>query len=271
MLNFGLVLSTYASDCAYLLRTRRNDRSALWGALTRLLLGFWPHALLGYRVQYLSRRTLFLCFHEIFVRQIYHFETRNPRPLVIDAGANIGIATLYFKSLYPQARVWAFEPDSRNFAALRNNVISNHLEEVQLFNAALWDEDGNVDLFESPSDLGSLMTSTHPGRATGPKNSVPGMRLPPLLGEPVDLLKLDIEGAEPRVLRDLADSGKLPLVREMVIEYHHHVGDEPSRLSGFLGMLESAGYCYQISASHFPPMAHDRPQDILIRAYRRGS
>lgn len=269
MLDFAPVLSTYASGCFYLLRVPQDRRFTRWSTLTRLLLGMFPTYIFGFRVRYLQRQALFLCFHDIFVRGVYRFETDNPSPLIVDCGANIGIATLYFKSLYPDARIWAFEPDPETFLVLSANVKSNRLRDVWLFGAAVWDEEGAVELFRPLGERGSLRTSVNPSRAGGARTTVPAKRLAEMIDQPVDLLKLDIEGAEQRVLRDLASSGKLSNVGEMVIEYHHHVGKEPSSLSSFLGLLESGGFSYQISASHFPWAAHDRPQDILIRAYRR--
>ncbi|HEV2386639.1 MAG TPA: FkbM family methyltransferase [Candidatus Acidoferrales bacterium] len=267
MLELSAAFPVYASDCFYLLRAGARGRFALWWTLTRLLLGRATNIVAGYRVRCLDPHALFVCFHDIFVREVYRFETENRTPFIIDAGANIGIATLYFKSLYPQARILALEPHPQIFEALRTNVTANHLEGVQLLNAALWDDDCPIDFYGSPSGPESLIMSTS-RRSGGAKVSVRARKLAPLIDQPVDMLKLDIEGAETRVLRDLAETGKLAMVRETVIEYHHHVEDGPSCLSSFLGILESAGYRYQISASHFPFVAHDRPQDILIRAYR---
>lgn len=269
MLDFAPVISTYASGCFYLLRVAQDRRLTQRSTLTRHLLGVFPTYVFGYRVRYLQRQALFLCFHDIFVRGVYRFATANPSPFIIDCGASIGIATLYFKSLYPQARIWAFEPDPETFSVLSANVKANRFRDVRLFGAAVWDTEGAVELFHPRGERDSLRMSVDPSRAGGARTTVPAKRLADMIDQPVDLLKLDIEGAEQRVLRDLASSGKLSNVGEMVIEYHHHVGNGPSRLSSFLGLLESGGFSYQISASHFPWAAHDRPQDILIRAYRR--
>src|SRR5688500_10055596 len=53
---------------------------------------------------------------EIFVREIYRFETDIRNPVIIDCGSNIGLSVLYFHKSYPGARILAFEPDAGNFS-----------------------------------------------------------------------------------------------------------------------------------------------------------
>jgi hypothetical protein len=91
-----------------------------------------------------------------------------------------------------------------------------------------------------------------------------------LIDGPVDFLKMDIEGAELRVLRDLEVHRKLHLVREMVIEYHHHIEPAADHLSEVLQLLERSGFGYQLACDpmHFFKLGHF--QDVLIRAYRKA-
>jgi FkbM family methyltransferase len=70
--------------------------------------------------------------------------------VILDCGANIGMATLFFKWLYPNARIDAFEPDPKTFQLLENNVKQNHLTNVATHNCALWDIDGKIDFFVDP-------------------------------------------------------------------------------------------------------------------------
>ena len=50
-------------------------------------------------------------FKEIFVDEIYKFDSKDEEPVIYDCGANIGMSCLYFKILYPKARITAFEGD----------------------------------------------------------------------------------------------------------------------------------------------------------------
>jgi len=67
-------------------------------------------------------------------------------PLIFDCGANIGLATLYFKNLYLGARIVAFEADPETAAVLRENVSANHLQDVSVHNLMLTDGGRGVHL-----------------------------------------------------------------------------------------------------------------------------
>ena len=84
----------------------------------------------------------------------------------------------------------------------------------------------------------------------------------------IDLLKIDVEGAEQEVLSDLATSGKLQLVKQMHIEYHHHIDLKVDALSRTLRLLEDEGFGYQLGANSSRFLA-PHFQDILIRCYRK--
>jgi FkbM family methyltransferase len=206
----------------------------------------------GFKVSYFDRSTLALLYREIFVRQSYRLPELGPEPLIFDCGANLGMATLFFKFLYPRGRITCFEPDPATFALLQKNILNNQLDQVECFNVALWDEDRAIDFFSNSSDPGSLLMSTNAARMSTPPIPVPGRRLSTYIDGEVDFLKLDVEGAEQRVLQELAESGKLRLVREMAIEYHHRIPGERSALSRFLKIFEENAFEYQIVASGFP-------------------
>ena len=85
----------------------------------------------------------------------------------------------------------------------------------------------------------------------------------------VELLKLDVEGAENAVMRELARSGKLQNVRQIHLEYHHHIDADVDALSTMLTLLEDPGFGYQVSARS---RRHGEPrifQDIPIYGYRK--
>jgi hypothetical protein len=102
----------------------------------------------------------------------------------------------------------------------------------------------------------------------GVRIKVPARKLSEFIEERVEFLKLDVEGSEHRVLRDLVGSGKIALIRQMVVEYHHRIGQQKSCLAEFLLMLEQAGFEYQIHAALYPVTSKNVFQDMLIAAYR---
>jgi hypothetical protein len=93
-------------------------------------------------------------------------------------------------------------------------------------------------------------------------------RLSNYIDGPIDLLKLDVEGAEFDVMSDLKGSGKLSQIKRMIIEYHHKIDGRPSCMSKFLALLEDEGFDYQISGRCDPVTKQNVFQDILIGAYR---
>lgn len=224
--------------------------------------------MLGYKISAFHRSTIAFLYREIFVRQSYMFKAKTESPVIFDCGANLGMATMFFKWLYPNARIEAFEPDPSTFGLLEKNVANNGLVNVITENCALWDENGIIDFFVDPGTPGSLLMSADQSRLRGKRIEVPSRKLSEFINEPVDFLKLDVEGAEHRVLRDLVTSRKIDLIREMAIEYHHHIGEQRSCLADFLAQLEVAGLEYQIQASINPVTSTGVFQDILIRAYR---
>lgn len=256
------ILGIVRSPCSWPRKVRLLIGLASLGA------GFRGGDILGYKVTHFSGKTLFFLYREIFARQCYLFRASTPRPFILDCGANIGMALLYFKWLYPDARVWAFEPEPGTFHALEENVARNHLTNVALHNVALWDRDGQLEVFVPGNRPGSLVTSANPTRRGGTPVTVRCARLSSFIEREVDFLKLDVEGAELHVIRDLAESGKLGLIRQMVIEYHHNIPVEPAVLSRLLRFLEDAGFTYQLSALASPLVGHEHFQDVLIGAFR---
>ena len=80
--------------------------------------------------------------------------------------------------------------------------------------------------------------SVHRDRMPGAAVRVPAVRLSRYVTKPVDFLKLDVEGSELPVLRDLASSGAIGQIRQMVIEFHHHMRPDVDNLSECLSILE---------------------------------
>lgn len=224
----------------------------------------------GLTIRYCSVESFLYLFHEIFIAQSYRFVTPNRAPYIIDCGANIGMASVYFKTLFPGAEVLAFEPDPEPFALLVENISENRFKGIVARNEALLQTEGAVDFFYSPESSGSLCSSTTPGRLPGPSKQVKAVRLSPFIDRMVDFLKMDIEGAEAQVLAELSNSGKLPLVGQMVIEYHHHIDECRDALSEVLLTLERAGFGYQLEASLRRPFASKQFQDVVIYAYNKN-
>ena len=187
-------------------------------------------------------------YKDIFEGRIYHFDSSRPDPLILDCGSNIGGAILYYKHIYPKARVIGFEPDPTIFPYLQENVSRNGLQDVQLVQAALAAKEMTL-TFYSDGRSGSYLAGTRsadPSSQHWTKYDVPCIRLRNFLNEPVDFLKMNIEGAEWEVLEDIEDV--LRNIEAMVIEYHHLPG-LPRTLHKILALLDRKGFEYLIN--HF--------------------
>lgn len=232
--------------------------------------------LMGYDLGYVDLLSVCPQWHDLFVRQALRFEEVNSAPRIIDGGANIGLASLYFKRLYPSARITAFEADPAIHAVLAGNLRRNGAGDVEAVHAALWTERGEIDFRCEGADSG--VVDSLAGSLRGTVRRVPAVRLRDILDkETVDLLKLDIEGAERAVLGDCGSS--LRQVRTLCLDLHEF---DPSARSTpeVLAVLTEAGFTYSLDGlqplpSRGPVPGRTSPFQgrelgwaVLVRAWR---
>ena len=191
--------------------------------------------LLGHDLELLDAASFCSMYEEIFNRQIYKFKSSSDSPHIIDGGANIGMSVIFFKQLYPSSQIIAFEPDNQVFATLQQNVHSFRLDNVTLINKALWSSDTSLDFMAEGADAGRA-TNLDAAYAV---NRVEATALAGFLGQPIDFLKLDIEGAETEVLS--ACRCLLHNVANIFVEYHSFAG-QPQTLPHLLEILSYAGF-----------------------------
>src|SRR5262249_53336458 len=91
--------------------------------------------------------TLYYLYKEIFCSDEYFFKTSTNQPIIIDCGANIGAATLYFKKLYPKSKIIAFEANPQAYSLFKKNMELNNIIDVEAHNVALFDQETNLDFF----------------------------------------------------------------------------------------------------------------------------
>lgn len=222
---------------------------------------------LNFRVHPFRESEISFLFDEIFVSESYYFTAKNPAPVIMDCGSNIGMSVLYFKHLYPEARVTAFEPDPRTAKILRQNIQTNSLSGVEVVEKALSDTIGTIAFTIAAS---SLVSSSYRGEGETIVE-VPTVLLSNYINSNVDLVKIDVEGAEGPIIKDLIDQDKLRFIDQMLVEWHHNVERPVMTLGEFLGALEKQEFNYQLSAPIPDRFEPNTFQDILIFAYKTNA
>ena len=178
---------------------------------------------------------------EIIDKNIYQFKASSDSPVIIDCGANIGMSVIYFKRLYPNSKVIAFEPDPTLFGMLSTNISNFSFDSVELNQAAVWINEDGIDF---------RTEGGHSGRISDNKDdrgivTVPSVRLKNLLVsiDFVDMLKMDIEGAEADVLFDCGVL--LDKCEHVFIEYHSR-NDKKQELHDILKLFSDMGFRYHV-------------------------
>jgi FkbM family methyltransferase len=202
----------------------------------------------GYRLAYADLLTLCPQWRDMFVDGSLRFTSTSPSPRILDCGANVGLASLYFKRLYPQARITAYEADPALAALCQRNLTSNGAGDVDVAPVAVWTHDGVVSFQLEGADSGAI-AGTSAGLAAKPM-TVPSIRFRNVIaGDRIDLIKMDIEGAEVAVLTDC--QGALDSVRAMILDVHEF-DSRHRRTPEILGLLERAGF--RVSMSNVVPL-----------------
>ncbi len=138
---------------------------------------------------------------------------------IVDIGANVGAASVYFAIAYPDAKVYAFEPGSAPLALLQQNV--EPLRNVTVFPFGLHSREQRLSLFQGKNDsVESSLCSTP--RTGSESEEIRLLSAPDFLASQgvnrIDILKIDTEGCEVPILRSL--NAYLPEVKALYVEYH---------------------------------------------------
>ncbi|MDA8393056.1 MAG: FkbM family methyltransferase [Actinomycetota bacterium] len=143
------------------------------------------------------------------------------RPLVVDVGANVGFFSWRVAASHPGARVVAFEPQGENFDRLRQ-LFEDVGIEGETVDAACGDHEGSATLYLRNSFTHTVEPSMHPDMDSGSDSvkmvTLDGHMAGRRWGEPVALMKIDVEGAEVQVLRGAGET--LSRTANVVLEYH---------------------------------------------------
>jgi FkbM family methyltransferase len=140
---------------------------------------------------------------------------------IVDAGANIGMASVLYANTYPEAKIVAVEPEPSNYEMLVKNTAPYH--NILPLQAALWDRD--CDLHLGPTGLDSIEYGKWAYMVTDQGIPVRGITMQTLMRETeidsIDLLKMDIEGGEIEAFANCTDW--MRSIKALMIELHDHM------------------------------------------------
>jgi FkbM family methyltransferase len=190
-------------------------------------------------------------YKEIFADESYKFQTNSDTPVIYDCGSNIGVSCLYFSLNYPNSIIKAFEADPNISNISRQNLKTNDINNVQVISKAVWINNNGIEISLEGADGASIY-------AKNIVTEVPSIRLKDLIEneKKIDMLKIDIEGAEYEVLKDCSDS--LRKVENIFIEYHSYINTN-QKLSEMITILENNQFRYFIKP------VNDRQRPLINR------
>jgi len=201
---------------------------------------------------------------EIFIDDIYN-QTLPQNAYVLDCGGHIGLSVIYIKSICPSAQITVFEPDSQNYSLLKKNILSHQLDGIDARQEAVWTENTKLNFIQE-GNMGSKIGSDSTNNTT----TVAAVRLKDFINRKVDFLKLDIEGAEYKVLKDISDN--LSMVANMFIEYHGNF-HQNSELVEIFEIVSNAGFKFYIKEAAvnyeqpFLPTKRELDYDIQLNIF----
>lgn len=211
-------------------------------------------------------------YKEVFEDRTYlrHGIKLSDSSRIVDAGANVGIFTTFVKQQFPGAQVLALEPIPPIYEALQRNLEAHGIQGVDARRMAVGQRNeqvhftfypaipGNSTRYPEQKKVGQELTVGHIGQAevdrvmTGVEVEAQVDRLSTVLGdwapgEQIDLLKIDVEGAELDVMQGLDDEDWLR-VQQTVIE----VQDLDGRLDAITELLDGKGFSVIVERAEMP-------------------
>lgn len=242
-LGFWPVLTTLCKECFFGLNTYFSKRK------DPLFCYRLPATNLAFPIFCRALSSDLYAYNQIFIEMEYDCTDMIKTPeLILDCGANVGYTSVFFLNKYPDAQVIAVEPESGNFELLKRNL-SAYGNRVTALNAAIWPTSTRLCIERENSGFRrewSMRVAPLEGREEC-SMQIDAIDIGHLLNESghrkLDILKLDVEGAESMIFSENY-SDWIGKVECFVIELHDEQGEQR-----FFEALSSSGGSYRFSRS----------------------
>jgi FkbM family methyltransferase len=162
-------------------------------------------------------------FEQIFIQKEYSdLDNLSNVDLIIDCGANVGYASAYFLTRFPECKAICIEPDPTNFMVLEQNL-APYRDRVKSIRSGIWSHPTGLKILETPYRDGKAWSVQVRESTLDETPEMQAIDLGTLLQESgcdkISVLKMDIEGAEAVVFSKNYESW-LPFVDNIAIELH---------------------------------------------------
>ena len=204
---------------------------------------YYPEIL--YPIKFRSDTSDMKTFQEIFWYKIYDFDIGFTPQFILDCGANIGLASIFFKNQFPDTFIVAVEPENSNYRLLEHNL-SYYYPTVECLERGIWSKNTTLSIKNPNSDKWEFIVGESDGSG---KESFKSVTITDILKkyerEKIDILKIDIEGSELELFSDNYEYW-LPKTQVIMIELHDHIRNGCSEsffsaLSNYRFVLHSRG------------------------------
>jgi len=190
--------------------------------------------------------------------------------VIVDIGANIGIASIYYATIFPSAKIYAFEPEPNNFKLLQKNIAG--YANIKPYCIALGKENKETTIYNpcsSKNEFSTFSIVDDPAERESKSGITVTLRktseiLDEIGARGIDLIKIDTEGSEYDILTSF-DEEVLRSVRWIIGELH---GARDYELLSYLEQWFALGYKRRIGRVHFPFYACNRNALHSLRTYR---
>jgi len=171
-------------------------------------------------VPYIYQEIYFDGIYLDVVNQLEHGGKKKEDITIVDIGANIGVVTQYLRDF---GKVYSVEPSGEHFEALKKNKDFNKWDNVEVFNYAISDKDGEADLrlFDSNRTSHSIVFQAQEGEEVDHVKTKSMTSFFKDAGiKHVDFMKFDVEGAEELILPSDDFKEALQMIDNIEIEFH---------------------------------------------------